>query len=290
MCLLFCTTTSARQFLHNISCITLLLSTSSATSLDVVQKRPSTHPPLRIESLDVSIFCTSPLGNSSTHLQTSSGNVSRYLLFYTSSHSLCAFIAYYQHSISREELLKMSELHNLVFKYLLDIVQIDAPSWYINPEFPVVLVQEFSSITAAAPIQFAPGLLEVLQSPTPPEDEFFECLPAATSDVWAVYNVTLVKEGFEPVHCVGSATNARNGATTRTNNYFDPEHACCLALFVRLTTMATNCLTSVCFAGLHYLQLLLCLAQDFCSLLLRVPSPVSSSLSCRLSWSLTGPG
>ncbi|KAK4961355.1 pyruvate carboxylase [Elasticomyces elasticus] len=127
----------------------------------------------------------------------------------------------------------MDDLRELVDEYSMDMITIDAPSWYINPEFKVVLAEEFTAITSTTPLTFAPGLLDVLQSDTPPSMSFFDSLPTPGSKVWAVYAVVLKKAGCPDQLGIGSGTRVTGGAKARTNNYSNRTHAQ-LPRFVRM--------------------------------------------------------
>lgn len=127
-----------------------------------------------------------------------------------------------------------SPLQKLVDDYMHQIVNLEAPYWYINPDFKVALQAEAGrSICTATPLTFATGLLEVLQSDTPPTPDFWLSTPKPEGKLWAVYAALLTKDEYEPALCIGSGTNAFTGYETRVAHYSDKKHPK-LPRFVRL--------------------------------------------------------
>jgi hypothetical protein len=68
-------------------------------------------------------------------------------------------------------------------------------------------------------LTFAPGLLDILKSTTPPTIAFFKSLPSSYDKVWAVYLLVLEKRGARPRIYVGSATEMQRGVRSRFKNY-----------------------------------------------------------------------
>ncbi|TKA63192.1 hypothetical protein B0A55_10202 [Friedmanniomyces simplex] len=64
-------------------------------------------------------------------------------------------------------------------------------------------------IASAASLAFAPGLLDAVQSATPPSVEWFKRLPSNASRCWAVYALVLEKLDAVTMIYIGSGTNAR---------------------------------------------------------------------------------
>jgi hypothetical protein len=127
-----------------------------------------------------------------------------------------------------------SPLQKLVDDYMHQHVNLEAPDWYINPDFKVALQAEAGrSICTATPLTFATGLLEVLQSDTPPTPDFWLSTPKPEGKLWAVYAALLTKDEYEPALCIGSGTDAFTGYETRVAHYFDKKHPK-LPRFVRL--------------------------------------------------------
>lgn len=79
----------------------------------------------------------------------------------------------------------------------------------------------FNSTASAATITFCAGLLDVLQSPTPPTVQFFKSLPEATLLCWGIYVLVLEKDGCRPRIYIGSGTSASRGVTARLRQYDD---------------------------------------------------------------------
>ncbi|WPB00865.1 uncharacterized protein RHO25_005485 [Cercospora beticola] len=71
---------------------------------------------------------------------------------------------------------------------------------------------------------FCPGLLEVLQSATPPLTSWFEDLPTDIPESsWGIYCVVLRKPGPVPLLYFGSGTGvSREGVKTRLRNCLGP--------------------------------------------------------------------
>ncbi|KAK7730000.1 Alpha subunit of the F1 sector of mitochondrial F1F0 ATP synthase [Cytospora paraplurivora] len=121
--------------------------------------------------------------------------------------------------------LKMDDVQSaqeLVNGYVWCTVTMDAPEWFICPVFKLVLGQDesFDRICSETPLNFAPGLFDVLKSPTPPTVDFFRTLPPPPAEkVWADYLLLLEKPGFPPGIYIGSGTNAAYGVTGRFLGY-----------------------------------------------------------------------
>lgn len=75
------------------------------------------------------------------------------------------------------------------------------------------------SAAADASLQFAPGMLDVVQSPEPPTIEYFKNLPTASVSRWAVYGFVLEKSGSRPLLYFGSGTNTEGGVNARFAQY-----------------------------------------------------------------------
>ncbi|KAJ4372404.1 Alpha subunit of the F1 sector of mitochondrial F1F0 ATP synthase [Neocucurbitaria cava] len=123
----------------------------------------------------------------------------------------------------------------LVDKMISHHLELDAPEWYINPGFKAVLgnPESAAALSAATPLQFASGLIESLDSGTPPSLDFFMSTPTPKGKFWGVYAVLLTKEGCEPALCIGSGTDALQGCITRLRHYQDKK-CNILPRFVRL--------------------------------------------------------
>ncbi|CVK83197.1 uncharacterized protein FMAN_00743 [Fusarium mangiferae] len=75
-----------------------------------------------------------------------------------------------------------------------------------------------AEIAGEASLEFAPGLLDVVQSVVPPTIEFFKSLPTAELSQWGVYAIVLKKPGCSPKLYIGSGTSSR-GVHDRLNQY-----------------------------------------------------------------------
>ena len=89
---------------------------------------------------------------------------------------------------------------------------------YINPRFRYVLDSEptVAALFSTASFTFAPGLLDVVRSASPPSHSWFESLSAdIPKNVWGVYVLHLKKPGYEPLLYVGSGTAVYRGVRAR---------------------------------------------------------------------------
>jgi transposase-like protein len=68
-------------------------------------------------------------------------------------------------------------------------------------------------------VVFIPGLLDAVQSPTPPSLEWFKSLPQPPKKSWGVYALVLEKAFSRSRVYVGSGTNATDGVHKRWNDY-----------------------------------------------------------------------
>ncbi|RMZ88796.1 hypothetical protein DV736_g3972, partial [Chaetothyriales sp. CBS 134916] len=68
---------------------------------------------------------------------------------------------------------------------------------------------------------FAPGLLNVVQFPTPPTIQFFNSLPTDASSRWGIYAIVLETPGCRPRLYTGSGTEANPGVSARLKQYND---------------------------------------------------------------------
>lgn len=119
----------------------------------------------------------------------------------------------------------MAELNELVSEYCLKLISLDAPGWYLNPQFKVALEPCFNQRTPATTPAFAPNILAALSSPLPPSIDFFKTLPSPKRGVWAVYVVVLVDPNGKFHLYIGSGTGSDSGCTSRTAVYSNKTHA-----------------------------------------------------------------
>jgi len=103
------------------------------------------------------------------------------------------------------------------------IIELDAPSWYINPAFQTLFKERstYDSVAAASPLTMASGLDDVLSDPDPPSLDFLRSLPMLPKDAkfWAIYGIVMEKAGCDPDLYCGSGTDADVGASSRLKNY-----------------------------------------------------------------------
>lgn len=90
-----------------------------------------------------------------------------------------------------------------------------------HPAYNMVLTSQdvLESIMSSCLVEFAPGLLDVLQSDTPPGLTFFKSLSTNYKKRWAVYVVVFEKSGRPFKIYVGSATAKKGGVRRRMSNY-----------------------------------------------------------------------
>ena len=101
-------------------------------------------------------------------------------------------------------------------------VLVDTPKHMKNSLFDRFLTSSpiLQSIATAATMSFAPGLLDVLQSATPPAIEFFKSMPSGDlRHIWGIYAIVLEKAGCRSKVYLGSATNVKDGVFFRWNQY-----------------------------------------------------------------------
>ena len=104
------------------------------------------------------------------------------------------------------------------------LVDLDLPSWFINPEIKVAFASrsQWDSNVRQAPLQVAEGLAEVLSSPTPPDIAFFLSLPKPTGPKkWVVYALILEHPTLPWILYIGSATHALDGVHLRETQYLN---------------------------------------------------------------------
>ncbi|WPB00583.1 uncharacterized protein RHO25_005203 [Cercospora beticola] len=75
-------------------------------------------------------------------------------------------------------------------------MNVDAPTWYVNPEFKTVLgsKEKVDNIAEECPLEHPPEVEALRLSPTPPSFKTFLALPDPKKSTWGVYVVCLTKE------------------------------------------------------------------------------------------------
>ncbi|KAH3971305.1 hypothetical protein HBI26_155130 [Parastagonospora nodorum] len=126
--------------------------------------------------------------------------------------------------------LDLDDLAQLIDDLTYELINLDAPEWFIQPQFKELFTErsDYDSVAACSPLSFAPDLLDTLVSPEPPSIEWFLSLPVYTegNDVWAVYVVVMEKPddsagGNGPAIGVyiGSGTDGSTGVARRLEHY-----------------------------------------------------------------------
>jgi hypothetical protein len=128
---------------------------------------------------------------------------------------------YYSNYLALDDLTQLIEEHT----YALGTV--NAPLWFISKDLRAICAsqQSYTSVAMASPLAFAPGLLEVITAPTPPDSSFFSTLPLVDHKAWAIYLIYVVKDGCVAVY-IGSGTAQRAGYWSRLAHY-TPGHNLC---------------------------------------------------------------
>ncbi|KAM5382804.1 hypothetical protein ACJZ2D_002195 [Fusarium nematophilum] len=117
------------------------------------------------------------------------------------------------------------ESNQSVIKFIDDQVHklacLDAPSWFINPDFKAVFADRsvYDDLLALCPLSVAPGLAGVLAASTPPSSSVFTTLPGVAEKSWAVYGLWFVKPGEVPKLYCGSGTSSVGGVQSRLKIY-----------------------------------------------------------------------
>jgi hypothetical protein len=74
-------------------------------------------------------------------------------------------------------------------------------------------------IMQLCPFEFAPGLLQIMRSPTAPTISCFKTLPLHVDKLWGVYLLVLEKVGRRPRIYIGSGTSSDSGIRSRMTTY-----------------------------------------------------------------------
>lgn len=120
--------------------------------------------------------------------------------------------------------LQLDAVQTQIEDLTFNLVSIDAPSWYINPDFRTLFKDRssYDSVANCAPIEVAPGLADVLSSPEPPSVDFFLSLPGIPlHKIFAIYCIVLLKAGCKALLYFGSGTEQYDGAEKRVDSYHD---------------------------------------------------------------------
>lgn len=101
------------------------------------------------------------------------------------------------------------------------LVLATTPSALQNRDFAAIFPnpRTLKRVLASCGLEFAPGLLAVLGSPTTPTISFFKTLPLYLVAIWAVYLLVLKKRGCRPRIYVGSGTCSVIGVKKRLTQH-----------------------------------------------------------------------
>jgi hypothetical protein len=117
-----------------------------------------------------------------------------------------------------DDFLDLDAVSLLVDNLTFRLVNINAPDWYMNPDFKVLFSKRssFDSIAGSSPLTFAPKLHDILTSSEIPTIAFFKSLPIYSGGkIWAVYVIVMEKPGCLPMIYIGSGSHAVHGVGIR---------------------------------------------------------------------------
>ncbi|KAJ4369769.1 hypothetical protein N0V83_005533 [Neocucurbitaria cava] len=117
--------------------------------------------------------------------------------------------------------LNLDALSKLVDDMTHTLINIDAPDWYMNPDFGFLFGERssYDSIAACSSLSFPPNLHDVLTSPVAPSIAFLKSLPLPAGDFWAIYVIVMEKDGCPTLVYIGSGTDAIQGVSARLPHY-----------------------------------------------------------------------
>lgn len=88
-----------------------------------------------------------------------------------------------------------------------------------NPVHDMLFPTEDVMENLLSTVTFAPGLIESLDSATPPTITFFKSLPTTPNGLWGVYLIVLEKPGCRPQIYIGCGTDSVRGLYNRFGHY-----------------------------------------------------------------------
>jgi hypothetical protein len=103
-----------------------------------------------------------------------------------------------------------------------NLVNVNSPSWYINPSFKTLFQERsnYDSIAACSPLTLAPKLYGVLEDAGPPSLSFFRSLPQPPPEkAWGIYALVFEEHGHKTMLYIGSGTNVQKGVSERMRSY-----------------------------------------------------------------------
>lgn len=132
---------------------------------------------------------------------------------------------------------RMDGLQTLVDDLNWEHLTATGPGTYVNPAIKTALGNKsaYDKLCSEAPLTYAPGLDDVLSSPSPPSIEYFESLPVPEDfeKGWGVYGIVLAKPDGRSKLYIGSGTDSAKGHLSRVVVYVDKK-AKRLPVFVKL--------------------------------------------------------
>lgn len=123
---------------------------------------------------------------------------------------------------SELDLLRLDPAPRKIDDLVWGLINLDVPSWYINPAFKSTFKErsDYDSVAASSPLTMAPSMDAVLSAAVPPPLDFFRSLPdEPEGSHWGVYALLMEKSGSKPGLYIGTGTNADLGVWARMQMY-----------------------------------------------------------------------
>ena len=113
-----------------------------------------------------------------------------------------------------------ADCHDLASYLTWDCMQ-KSPPYQVNKIYSKIMpdIEALEILVNNANLSFAPNLLQVLDSATPPTLDWLKNLPKNSFQVWGVYVIILEKLGSQPYVYIGSGTSAFEGVKSRWRQY-----------------------------------------------------------------------
>lgn len=108
-----------------------------------------------------------------------------------------------------------------ILQTMHNAITVEAPKWYINPDFQTVLADQskFDDLAEACNLQLPSEVEALLNCPEPPDVETLLALPAPPRSSFGVYAVIMTKPGKRSRLYVGSGTDVAVGVLGRSRAY-----------------------------------------------------------------------
>lgn len=126
--------------------------------------------------------------------------------------------------LDSETLTTQESVNSKFLDALFELLSINAPDWYINPDFKIAFSDrsDFDSITDTCKLSLSSEAASMLSSSGPPRYKDFLKLPAPRRSTWAVYVVCVESDDGHQAVYVGSGTHAEKGVLNRVQSYTNP--------------------------------------------------------------------